>query len=317
VSFTIALAGDTMLGRGVAEKLRRAGPHSVVGQDVRGLVASADLFVLNLECCVSDRGEPWPGRRFHFRAPPEAVETLTWLGVDAVTMANNHALDYGPVALLDTVRRLEQAGVTVVGAGADEYRARQPAVLEVGGSRVGIFGFTDHPAEYAAGADRPGVAYAESGEPGWVLDAADGLRDRADVVLVTPHWGPNMTTAPPLYVRHLAYALRAAGADLVAGHSAHVPHGVDDAICFDLGDFVDDYAVNPRLRNDLGLLFLVTVENAQVTALRAVPIALDFCHTRTADPTEFRWMSRRFAMACADMGTDATELDGALHVRWG
>jgi poly-gamma-glutamate capsule biosynthesis protein CapA/YwtB (metallophosphatase superfamily) len=317
VPFTIALAGDTMLGRGVAEKLRRAGPRSVVGQDVRGLVASADLFVLNLECCVSDRGEPWPGRRYHFRAPPEAVETLTWLGVDAVTLANNHALDYGPVALLDTARLLEQAGITVVGAGADEERARQPAVLEVGGSRVGILGFTDHPAEYAAGADRPGVAYAENGEPGWVLDAVDSLRDRADVVLVTPHWGPNMTTAPPLYVRYLAYALRAAGADLVAGHSAHVPHGVDDAVCFDLGDFVDDYAVDPRLRNDLGLLFFVTVENAQVTALRAVPLALDFCHTRTADPAEYRWMSRRFVTACADMGTDATELDGALQVRWG
>jgi poly-gamma-glutamate capsule biosynthesis protein CapA/YwtB (metallophosphatase superfamily) len=317
VPCTIALAGDTMLGRGVAERLRTAGPRSVVGRDVRRLVTSADLFVLNLECCISDRGEPWPGRRYHFRAPPEAVETLIWLGVDAVTLANNHALDYGPDALLDTLRHLERAGIAVVGAGADEARARQPAVLDAGGTRIGVLGFTDHPAEYAAGTNRPGVAYAGNGGPEWVLDAVGSLHDRADVVLVTPHWGPNMTTAPPLYVRHLAYALRAAGADLVAGHSAHVPHGVADAICFDLGDFVDDYAVDRRLRNDLGLLFLVTVDDGRATELRAVPLALDFCHTRTADHAEYRWMCRRFVTACAELGTAATEVDGALHVRWG
>jgi poly-gamma-glutamate capsule biosynthesis protein CapA/YwtB (metallophosphatase superfamily) len=320
--FTIALAGDTMLGRGVAAQLLGAGPRCLVSQDVRDVVADADLFMLNLECCISDRGERWPapGKRFFFRAPPLAVEVLTWLGVDAVTLANNHALDFGPVALIDTVELLAQAGILVVGAGPDEERAREPVVVEVGGLQVGILGFTDHPVDFAAGPNRPGVAYADlhaHSEPAWVLDAVDRLRGRADVVLVTPHWGPNMTSAPPESVRRCARALRVAGADLVAGHSAHVPHGVANAICFDLGDFVDDYAVDPLLRNDLGLLFLVTIEDGRSVHVRAVPLALEYCHTRLAVGEEYRWMSHRFTAACAELGSEAILGDGTgLVVRW-
>jgi hypothetical protein len=322
LSCTIALAGDTMLGRGVALRLLEAGPRCLVSQGVRDLVGAADLFVLNLECCISDRGEPWPapGKPFFFRGPPVAVEALRWLGVDVVTLANNHALDFGPVALLDTLELLTRTGIAVVGAGADEERARRPVVVDAGGTRIGILGLTDHPSDFAAGPDRPGVAYTDLSadpRPAWVLDAVAGLRDRADVVIVTPHWGPNMTPRPLGYVRKCASALRAAGADLVAGHSAHVPHGVADGICFDLGDFIDDYAVDPALRNDLGLLFLVTIDDDRPVQVRAVPLALDFCHTRLAVDEEYRWMSKRFTAACAELDTKAEPTDGSgLLVRW-
>src|SRR2546428_13264577 len=93
-TLTLALAGDTMLGRGVAERLLVAPPESRVHPDVVAAVRGADLVVLNLECCISDRGAPWPrpDKPFHFRAPPAAVRTLSHLGVDCVTLANNHAL---------------------------------------------------------------------------------------------------------------------------------------------------------------------------------------------------------------------------------
>ncbi|MER3412240.1 MAG: poly-gamma-glutamate biosynthesis protein, partial [Thermoleophilia bacterium] len=68
--------------------------------------------------CISERGDPFPGRVFHFRAPPQAVEVLALLGVDCVTLANNHALDFGPQALLDTFSFLEEAGIAWVGAGS-------------------------------------------------------------------------------------------------------------------------------------------------------------------------------------------------------
>ncbi|HEX6262335.1 MAG TPA: CapA family protein, partial [Actinomycetota bacterium] len=102
MAITIALAGDTMLGRGVAERIEERGPRSLVAPEVASLMREADLCILNLECCISDRGEPWPapGKPFFFRAPATAVETLVDLGVDAVTLANNHALDFGEVALL-------------------------------------------------------------------------------------------------------------------------------------------------------------------------------------------------------------------------
>jgi poly-gamma-glutamate synthesis protein (capsule biosynthesis protein) len=116
-----------------------------------------------------------------------------------------------------------------------------------------------------------------------------------------------MTTQPPPYVRRAASALTAAGATLIAGHSAHVFHGVSGCVLYDLGDFVDDYRVDPRLRNDLGLLFLVDLDAAGPHRLEAVPLRLEHCHTRLANRAEHRWIARRFTRACAALGTKVVE----------
>ncbi|MGH3320809.1 MAG: CapA family protein [Streptosporangiaceae bacterium] len=321
MTVTIALAGDTMLGRSVAERLAaEEAPDALFSPGLRAVAAEADLFVLNLECCLSERGEPWPDpdKPFFFRAQPVAAEALASLGVDCVTLANNHALDFGVDALLDTPAHLSRVGIATVGAGAGEEDARRPATLEAAGVRVGVVGVTDHPRAYAAGRSRPGVAYADvaSGVPRWLRDLVGGLSEEVDVVLVTPHWGPNMIAEPLPYVRSAARALTDAGADVVAGHSAHVFHGVAGRVVYDLGDFIDDYAVHPLLRNDLGLLFLVTVDRQGPVRLEAVPIALDFCHTRLAEGDERAWIQDRFVTACAAFGTHVDARDGRLVVNW-
>jgi poly-gamma-glutamate capsule biosynthesis protein CapA/YwtB (metallophosphatase superfamily) len=294
----LALAGDTMLGRGVAERLDRDPHHELFAPEIVDAVREADLFVLNLECCISARGEPTPGRVFNFRAPPWAAEALARLGVDCVTLANNHALDYGPDALLDTLSHLDAAGIRVVGAGTDPERARAPAVLD----GLTVVAFTDHPPDYAATDTRPGVAF---GVPSSLPPARP--------LLVTPHWGPNMTTEPLRRVRRAAAALLEAGATLVAGHSAHVFHGVAPRVLYDLGDFLDDYRVDPTLRNDLGLLFLVDLAGDR---LEAIPLKLAFAHTRAATGDDARWIARRFSEACAAFGTEVREEDGRLVARW-
>src|SRR6266511_1686362 len=130
-AITVALAGDTMLGRGVAETLREAPGAALLAPELLELCRSADLFVCNLECCVSSRGSPWaaPGKPFHFRAPPLAAERLAGLGVDLVTLANNHALDFGPLALEDTIEHLAACGVAAVGAGQQRRRRAGGAAL--------------------------------------------------------------------------------------------------------------------------------------------------------------------------------------------
>ena len=304
----VALAGDTMLGRKVAEAIGEHGPDAVVADEVVAVAHEADLLVLNLECCISERGERWPDPRkpFFFRAPPAATEVLTRLGVDCVTLANNHVLDYGAEALLDTLAHLRAAGIRCVGAGVDVAAARAPATLQADGFRVAVLGCADHPREYAAGPATPGIAYGLD----WVGRA---LRDvEADAVVVTPHWGPNMTAEPMPRIRRAAAGLRAAGATLVAGHSAHVFHGVEDGILYDLGDFLDDYAVDRELRNDLGLFFLVELDRVGPLRLEAVPLALDFCHTRLAADDEAEWIRDRFTAACRRLGTEVRAEEGRL-----
>jgi poly-gamma-glutamate capsule biosynthesis protein CapA/YwtB (metallophosphatase superfamily) len=315
-TITLALAGDTMLGRKVAEAIDRDGPDSLFADEVIALTRSADLFVLNLECCISSRGSPWPDPRkpFFFRAPPAAIEVLTRLGVDCVTLANNHALDFDRVALLDTFEHLREADIDWVGAGRTVEEARAPTILERNGLRVGVIGCSDHPSDFAAGPETPGIAYVDLRRGlDWLPDTIARLE--ADAVLVTPHWGPNMNPEPLPYVRRAAAALREAGATIVVGHSAHVFQGVEGGILYDLGDFIDDYAVD-RKRNDLGLLFFVTLDEQGPLRVEAVPLKLEYCHTRLADGEDAEWIRRRFRTACAALGTEAAEEDGRLVVDW-
>jgi poly-gamma-glutamate capsule biosynthesis protein CapA/YwtB (metallophosphatase superfamily) len=300
----IALAGDTMLGRGVARELEHRAPQSLVDPALAEITRAADLFVVNLECCISERGAPVP-KVFNFRAPPIAVETLLHLGVDCVTLANNHALDFGIEGLLDTFEYLRQAGIAWAGAGENVEKARAPAVFE----GVPIVAFADHPPGFAAGPDRPGIAYADisRGLPDW-------LRERARGALVCGHWGPNMVPRPLPYVRAAAQELRDTRAVLVAGTSAHVFHGVEGNVLYDLGDFLDDYRTDRDLRNDLGLLFLVDLEPTGPTRLEAVPLKLELAYTRLARGEEAAWIRSRFREACAELGTEVLEEEGRLVI---
>ena len=109
-----------------------------------------------------------------------------------------------------------------------------------------------------------------------------------------------------------AAELLEAGAALVAGHSAHVFHGVAGRVLYDLGDFVDDYRVDPALRNDLGLLFFVDFDGARPARLEALPLKLDYCRTRTAVGEDADWIQARFRRACAAFGADVSVEDGRL-----
>jgi poly-gamma-glutamate capsule biosynthesis protein CapA/YwtB (metallophosphatase superfamily) len=297
-----------MLGRSVADALREVEPPAVWAPAVRAVLSGCDAVLANLECCISERGEPTtliPGKPFFFRAPPKAVESLRAARVAAVTLANNHALDFGPDALLDTLDHLAAGRIEAAGAGRSPAEARRGAVLRAGGTSVGLLSVSDHPREYAV--NGPGIGYADlrRGPPDWLLEELERLRANAELVVVSPHWGPNMTTEPAAWQLRCAAALVEAGADLVAGHSAHVFHGIGRErgrpLLYDLGDALDDYAVDRRLRNDLGVLALWRPRGEP--ALELVGLRLHFCRTDLARGADADWIAERLTRACAALGT--------------
>jgi poly-gamma-glutamate capsule biosynthesis protein CapA/YwtB (metallophosphatase superfamily) len=312
----IGLLGDVMLGRGVAERLTRDPPESVWSRELRELCSSLDVVVCNLECCLSERGAPTElvrDKPFFFRGPPAAVESLRAVGVDGVSLANNHALDFGEDALADTLALLDDAEIAHAGAGPDPDSARQGAVVEAAGIRLGLLCVTDHPRQFDAARGMWGVAYADlsAGLPGWAERELERLREKADLVLAFPHWGPNMAARPARWQQARAQEVLAAGADALAGHSAHVFHGValDGAgpAVYDLGDALDDYAVDDKLRNDLGVLAIWRPGGEPEVEL--VALRLDFCHTTLADGEDARWIAGRLARACDELGVRVEQLD--------
>jgi poly-gamma-glutamate capsule biosynthesis protein CapA/YwtB (metallophosphatase superfamily) len=322
---TIGLLGDVMLGRGVAGRIAEGAPEDVWAPEVRELCCGCDLVICNLECCLSARGKPTERVRdkpFFFRGPPEATRSLRAIGVTAVGLANNHALDYESQALIDTLDLLGEAGIAFVGAGPDCAAARAGAVVDASEGRLGLVAVADHPAEFAADADQPGVAYADlcRGFPEWVEAELARTRERCDWLIALPHWGPNMTAEPAGWQRRAAAAMQRAGADLVAGHSSHLFHGVGRGargpLLFDLGDALDDYRVDPRLRNDLGVLAIWRPGDPEAE-LELVGLQLDFCHTRIAEGEDAEWIAGRLDRACRELGTRVERRsEQRFRVRW-
>jgi poly-gamma-glutamate synthesis protein (capsule biosynthesis protein) len=318
----IGLAGDVMLGRSVHERHHDEPPGSVWGSTLPRLRA-LDGVVANLECCISARGERWPGKVYHFRAGPDwALPALDAAGAACVSLANNHALDFGVPALLDTLDGLDRTGIAAAGAGRDLRAARGPVTTDVGGVTVGMLALTDRNPEFAATTERPGTAVAAPTARDrrtrrlvrWQLDRLEG----ADVVVASLHWGPNwdLVKRPPL--RRFARWLVDRGVDVVHGHSAHVPQGIEvyegAPILYDCGDLVDDYVVKGDLHNDRGFLYELVVEDGAVAAVRLHPVELDV-GVNAASPAAARWLRERIRTLSDRFGTTIRTESGSPALR--
>ncbi len=310
---TLALTGDVMLGRGVNEELHAMRPEEPWG-DTLPLLESADLRLINLECAITEHRRRWTRtpKVFHFRADPSAIEVLRAARIDACSLANNHTLDFEEQGLLDTLDHLEAAGVRYAGAGRNREEAARPVLLDAGAERVALVAFTDNEPPFAAGPDSPGTNYLPvSLEPdalGKVEAAIEAAREAGtQTVVFSNHWGPNMVQRPGRLFRRFARAVIDRGADLYYGHSAHVFQGVEiyrgKPILYDTGDFIDDYAVHERLRNDRSFLFRVSMEQGGLRSLELFPVALLYARTGLATGDEREAIMDTMERLSGEMGT--------------
>ena len=300
----IALAGDTMLGRSVGERYRANPTVPIVGPEIRERLADTEGLILNLECCLTEGGTPYPRRVLRFRAPPVLTELLLHLGVKAVTLANNHVLDFGTEALVDTLDALGSAGIPAFGAGIDLTEARRPLLLQLSDVNLRLIGCADHPRAYAAEENRPGVAFVDmrDGTPKWMTNLLQS--GTGGFTIVSPHWGPNFRLRPESYMYRAAMDMVRAGANLIAGHSAHTFQGVSQAVLYNMGDFVDDYPRVPILRNDLGLLWLVDCStHYKNPRVKALPLRIRDGQTRLAKGAARQVIYRRLQRACQAFNT--------------
>ncbi len=232
--------GDVSLDPGYIPALAKEGyEHALSGLD--GLFLEDDLTVINLECPVSELGTRVP-KQFNFRCDVNALPVIAELGVEVANQGNNHSLDYGPEALLDSIENIEAAGIAAVGAGLDAADAHAPALFELNGWTVAVVGFGGvvPSANWIATESSPGMADGDT-IPTMVaaVEAADAV---ADLVVVTIHWGFELQSGPPEDDVARAHAMIDAGADVIFGHHPHRLNALETyegkPIAWSLGNFV-------------------------------------------------------------------------------
>lgn len=322
---TLAFAGDVMLGRYVNELLKSITPEEM-WNDLLPHLAQADLRIVNLECALTSHPNQWvrTEKMFHFRADPEAVRVLQTADINACALANNHILDFEERGLFDTLHALDAAGIHHAGAGADAAEAAAPAMLEVRGAfpcRVALLSCTDNEPDFAAEAGHPGTNYLDiSLDKTTLKRIADSIAQAralgADLVVFSNHWGANYIERPEPEFRSFARRVIELGADIYYGHSAHICQGIEihlgKPILYDTGDFIDDYAVHPLLRNDRSCLFKVMFEQGRLKRIELLPVSLEVGYVALARGKEFEVICARMETLCAEFGTRLVRSDDRL-----
>jgi poly-gamma-glutamate capsule biosynthesis protein CapA/YwtB (metallophosphatase superfamily) len=238
-SITLAFAGDVNF----AGRTRRllADPATAFGP-ITGVLRAADFTAVNLETAVTSGGTPQP-KTYHFRAPAAAFTALRDAGIDLVTMANNHVLDYGQAGLADTLAAARAARFPVVGIGTSAAAAWAPYLTTIMGTRIAVIGVSqvaELASSWVATPARPGEANAI--DPGRTLAAVRSARRQAGVVIVFMHWGTEGQACPDPAQLSLARQLAAAGASIIVGAHAHMLQGSGwlgrTFVAYGLGNFL-------------------------------------------------------------------------------
>ena len=238
---TMIFAGDVLLRSYFREHYPSEGIGCAISPDLQNEFVNADIAMVNQEFPFSTRGVPMEGKEYTFRIDPSYVTVLNDLGIDIVTLANNHVLDYGKEALLDTFATLDNAGIRYAGAGESRERAEELQTFEAGGKTIGILAASRviPVVEWNVENEAPGVFTTYDGTA--LCEAVEKAKQTCDFVVVYVHWGVEYQEYPEEYQRALARQYIDAGADFVVGTHTHCLQGIEyykeKPIFYGLGNF--------------------------------------------------------------------------------
>lgn len=278
---TLAAVGDVLLTRGCGKQIARHGADWLFDK-TRDTLKSADLAFCNLECPLSTRGVAQK-RRFLFRADPKLASSLHANGFDVVSLANNHTLDYGRDAMLDTIDAVRKANMMPIGAGKNRADALSVRVVKRNGLRVGFAAYTDMPSfSVVPLPDKPTIAGLDTGTLPKEIKAA---KSRCDVLVVSVHWGSEYMKIPTERQKTIAHLCIDSGADLILGHHPHVLQPLEvykgKPIAYSMGGFIWDYRARDA---DMSAIYLFELGKSSARLAKTVPIRIVGCQPRLKTP---------------------------------
>lgn len=269
---TLYAVGDVMLGRYIAKVMAIQGsdyPFSAVAPTLH----SADIVFGNLEAMISngDADPLFPDKPYNFHASPGAAQALKNAGFHVLSLANNHAMDYGPATLSETRSLLFEKDVAVFGAGKDINEAHKPVVITSHGVRFGFLGYgVAHSRKAYAKQDRAGIAPMQMEH---IRRDVKSVRSKVDVLVVSLHWGREYDTSPSQKQREEAHQIIEWGADMIIGHHPHVMQGIeiykDRMIAYSLGNFIFD---QKGKGSDWSIILACTFKGKALYSIQMIPL---------------------------------------------
>lgn len=239
----ISLVGDILLDGHIRNYIHKDG-YSYPWHYVREYFENDDITIGNLETSITNGGNVWPDKQFNFRSDPKNVPAMKEAGIEVVSLANNHTLDYGYQGLKDTLKYLKEGDISVVGAGLNKSDAMKPVIIEKEDIKIGILGFSRVVPDVGwwATDNRPGLIGAYDVQLPNALKAIEELKGEVDILIVSVHWGKELQEKPRSEEIVAAKKMIDAGADVISGHHPHVLQGIeiykDSPIFYSLGNFV-------------------------------------------------------------------------------
>ena len=314
----INAVGDIMLAGSATKTFARLGydyPFAATEVELK----RGDITVGNLEAPIATRGEEFTGKRYRFCAPPQSAAALKRAGFTVLTLANNHTMDFGRPALLETLRHLDRNGLFHAGAGPSLAAAREQALVQVKGTKVAFLAYSlTFPKEFYATGNRAGTA------PGWPCYVSKDIaraKAAADYVVVSFHWGTEGATSPSPYQTAAARAAVDAGADVVLGHHPHVLQGIErykeGIILYSLGNFAFGSLSHSAGRS---VIARITLDNG-VKGVELVPLNVRNSEVRyqprPLSGKEGEALISRLNLLCSEMGTTIAREGQRFSVRMG
>lgn len=295
---------------------------------------SPDLKIINLETSITTHPEPWPDKPVQYRMHPANVAVLKTMGVDLVSLANNHTLDWQREGLLETLRTLQDAEIQFVGAGHDLQESAKPAVLKVRQGRVIVLAYGSEtggvPREWAATARQPGVNLLPDLSTNTVTKISKqvkALKQPGDIVVFSVHWGSNWGYGIPDTQRLFAHWLiDSAGVDLIHGHSSHHPRAIEvykeKLILYGAGDFINDYegiGGHDAYRGDLTLLYFPVIDSktGKLLSVKLVPMQMRNFRLNYASAADSRWLADKLDEESRQYGARLwLDDEGTIRLQW-
>ncbi|MBI2642510.1 MAG: CapA family protein [Candidatus Wildermuthbacteria bacterium] len=276
---TLLFVGDIMLDRGVEYYIEKnGGDWRFPFLNIADFLKKADLVFGNLESVISDKGEK-QGSIYSFRADPRALEGLVFAGFDVLSVTNNHSLDYGMDALLDSISRVEDADIATLGAGINKQAAQKLFVKETRGTKIGMLAYTNTGSPlWEVGESTFGVAWVDEHNLAEFSQRIKDAKKEVDVLVVSIHFGEEYQKEPSATQELIAKTAVGSGADMVVGHHPHVIQPLvqyqQGWIAYSLGNFVFDQGFSKETMQ--GLLLEVIVQDKKITRVSPRPINLNY-----------------------------------------